>query len=548
MAQRLTRMPLVRWGGLLAPLLLFAILLPRSHAQTDFRYFPETGHYLGGAFRVFWEGNGALDNFGYPITEEYVAANGRITQYFERARFELGQRDGQAVVELGKLGAEVTQGRSFPKVPPIQNSAQRRYIPQTQHVIQYGFKEIWETRGAERIFGYPISEEIKEILDDGEWHTVQYFEKARFEYWPGFAPGKRVLLSHLGRRLAPPDRMSPVPQPVPDQQPGPGQPPAPPPASVPPGTNGKVTPESGPPGTSFVFEASGFEPGERVGVWLTAPDQSTFGAAQQATADSQGSITGAGLSITSDVTFPAGLYSFNAQGVRSKREARGFFRITTLATPGDPNRLGQVVHDQLTRQGQSFIVPVAAPPGYTFIMLGAGFQSDELVSAWVTGSDGKSTPIDADLVEQEGGAVQVLVNTAGLPEGVYTAALQGQRSKVTAAAGFKLTRDFVAGPGTVRPANVNGSATPAEAAAGTVVQVRGQGLRPGERLDYWITDPSGAYVLLPESPVAESDGRVGYSPALNLEVQEDTLAGVYGIHFRGRESGARVDVYLTVTR
>ncbi|NTU81601.1 MAG: hypothetical protein HGA45_19840 [Chloroflexales bacterium] len=526
--------------------LLLAALPAR--AQSDVRYFTETGHSLRGAFRAFWEANGALDIFGYPITEEFTAAGGRLVQWFERARFEYTEVSGRPVVELGNVGVEITQGKLFPKSPPIQDTADLRYIPQTQHVIKFGFKTTWETRGAERIFGYPISDEIQEVLDDGAWHTVQYFEKARFEFWPAFAPGKRVLISHLGRRLAPPEQMAPVPPPVPGQQPGPAQPPPSPPAPVPPGVNGKVTPESGPPGTVFTFEASGFESGERVGVWLTAPDQSTYGVTQQTTADSQGSITGARISITSDTSFPEGLYSFNAQGVRSKREARGFFRLTTLATPGDPNKLGQIVHDQLPRQGQSFIVPVAAPPGYTFIMLGAGFQSDEPVSAWVTGPDGKSTAIASDLVEAANGSAQARVNTGGLPEGAYTAVIQGQRSKVTAAAGFKLTRDFVAGPGTVRPASVNGSASPAEATLGTVLQVRGQGLRPGERLDYWITDPSGAYVLLPDSPAAEGDGRIGYNPALDLKVTEEALAGVYGIHFRGRQSGARVDVYFTVKR
>ena len=257
---------------------------------------------------------------------------------------------------------------------------------------------------------------------------------------------------------------------------------------------------------------------------------------------------GARIGITADSSFDEGLYSFNAQGVRSGREARGFFRVTTAATPGDPARLGQVVHDQLPRQGQGFIVPVAAPPGYTFILIGTGFQADEPVSAWVTGPDGRSTAIAAGLARQEGGTAQVQVNTGGLPEGVYTAVVQGRRSQTTVAAGFKLTRDFVAGPGTPRPANVNGSATPAEVAAGGVVQIRGQGLRPGERLDYWITDPSGAYVLLPDAPAAQSDGRIGYSPALDLQVQDDSLPGVYGVHFRGRQSGARVDVYFTVTR
>ena len=542
--------PLLRLATIALMLGLLLPTLPALRAQSDLRYFPETGHTLRGAFRYFWEGNGALESFGLPISEEYTAPSGRLVQWFERARFELGSVGGQASVELGPLGVEATQGRIFPKSPPTPNTPDRRYIPETQHVIQYGFKTIWETRGEARIFGFPISNEIQEILDDGEWHTVQYFERARFEYWPKLAPGKRVLISHLGRKLAPPERLTPVPPPAQGGQPQPpgSQPPPPANSPVPPSQNAKVTPDSGPPGTAFSFEANGFDPGEKVGVWLTAPDQSTFGADFQATADGAGSIASARIGITSDSSFREGIWSFNAQGVRSKRQAIGYFRIAATAAPGDPNKLGLIAHDQLPRQGNALIVPVAAPPGYPFVLVAGGFQGDEQVSAWVTGPDGKSTPIAAEFVKLENGSAQVTVNTGGLPEGVYTAVAKGRNSDVTAAAGFRLTRNYVAGPGTPRPANVAGNATPADVVPGNVVQFRGQGLRPGEELEFWITDPSGAYTLQPRGPLADSQGRVGYEPPLDLQAPASALPGVYGVHFRGRQSGARVDLYFTLTR
>jgi hypothetical protein len=529
---RLTRVP-----ALLRPLLaalavvLLLTALP-ARAQSEARLFPETGYSVTGAFRAFWEANGGIANFGFPISAEYQGADGRTIQWFERARFELVTVNGQTQVALGNLGREITEGRIFPKSPPIENTPDRRYIPETQHVIKFGFKEIWETRGAERIFGFPISEEIQEVLENGRWHTVQYFEKSRFEYWPELPPGQRVLISHLGRRLAPSDQPAP---------PTPAQP------GVPPGVNGQVRPELGGPGATFVFTAQGFEPGEPVGVWLTAPDQSTFGSGR-VTADGQGGISGEGLSLSADASLAEGLYSFNAQGVRSGREARAFFRLSRAPAAGDPARLGVLIHDQLPRQGQAFIVPVAAPPGAGFTLAGAGFQEGEEVSAWLTSPDGNSTAIDPAQVRREGGAAQVLITTNGLPEGVYTAVVQGRSSQVIAAASFKLTRDYLAGPGTPRPANVGGSATPAEVTPGGVVQIRGQGLRPGELLDYWITNPAGAYVLLPSPLVADGEGRIGFTPALDLSMPADALAGVYGVHFRGRQSGARVSVYFTMVR
>jgi hypothetical protein len=58
------------------------------------RYFAETGHSLGGAFRAYWEQHGGLAQQGYPISDEFTevsAVDGKpyTVQYFERAVFEL---------------------------------------------------------------------------------------------------------------------------------------------------------------------------------------------------------------------------------------------------------------------------------------------------------------------------------------------------------------------------------------------------------------------------------------------------------------------------
>jgi hypothetical protein len=88
-----------RWCVALFVVLLAAWALPVASAQNEPRYFTATGHYLRGAFRSFWERNGGLPIFGYPLTEEYYRkADGRIVQYFERARFELTIQDGQAII------------------------------------------------------------------------------------------------------------------------------------------------------------------------------------------------------------------------------------------------------------------------------------------------------------------------------------------------------------------------------------------------------------------------------------------------------------------
>lgn len=67
-----------------------------------------TSHNLCGSFAEFWTVNGGLAIFGYPLTEEFIDADGRTVQYFERARFELHPENAGTPYEvlLGRIGAE----------------------------------------------------------------------------------------------------------------------------------------------------------------------------------------------------------------------------------------------------------------------------------------------------------------------------------------------------------------------------------------------------------------------------------------------------------
>jgi len=69
------------------------------------RYFPETGHTVSYAFLQFYDQNGGLDIFGYPISEPLLES-GRVVQYFQRARMEWRSEHPQgSQVTLGRLGA-----------------------------------------------------------------------------------------------------------------------------------------------------------------------------------------------------------------------------------------------------------------------------------------------------------------------------------------------------------------------------------------------------------------------------------------------------------
>ncbi|HKP52625.1 MAG TPA: DUF5107 domain-containing protein [Chloroflexia bacterium] len=70
-------------------------------------YFPETVHTLSGKFLEYWQENGGLALFGYPISEP-VEEGGYTVQYFERNRFELHPENEGTPYEvlLGLLGRD----------------------------------------------------------------------------------------------------------------------------------------------------------------------------------------------------------------------------------------------------------------------------------------------------------------------------------------------------------------------------------------------------------------------------------------------------------
>lgn len=153
------------------------------------RYFPETGHNVSNAFLRFWQNNGGLTNFGYPLTEAFMK-DGVAYQWFQRARFEF--RNGH--VRLGNVGEEWLSGR--PVAPAAPPSALRSRTFTNQQVVSGAFLDFYERKGGERLFGLPLSGEFTE-----QGVTVQYFERARFEYRPSNPAGTQVQLGLIGQEL-----------------------------------------------------------------------------------------------------------------------------------------------------------------------------------------------------------------------------------------------------------------------------------------------------------------------------------------------------------
>ena len=515
-----------------------ALPIPSSSAQQSARYFPETGHWLRGAFRTYWERNGAIPLFGYPLTEEYRRSDGRIVQWFERARFELASSD-PIVIELGRVGIEYTKGRDFPKVAPFTTNRERRYFPETGHSLKGMFRTTWESRGGVRIFGFPISEELTEPIN-GQNTLVQYFERARFEL--RFNPS-RVEFGQLARPMTPPQLLAPWPPnalpPGPLNEDGTPRPPLP-------GMSIRVTPGTAVVGQTLTVQGEGFERGESVSVWLTAPDRSTRSLGVP-NADNNGSISGAQLRFTVDGSFPLGQWYITAHGNGSGREVIGQFILEAPRPPvGNPAALGNLIHDSLRPSGDGSMVPLAAPAEIAFTVSARGFAGDERIGLWLTRPDGEVVTLDPIARIDGKGSVTTTFKVPSGHEGVWAVTAEGVNTKRRVIVPFKVTREFLAPLGTPRPANRNAAVSPAEGGRGVPFRISASGFRANETLEFWITSPDGLYVL--STPVvADSRGRVGVSRSLTVQLGAQNPTGVYGYHYRGVKSGVRADVYFTYT-
>jgi subtilisin family serine protease len=174
-------------------------------------YFAETGHTLGNAFLRYWQANGGLAIFGFPISEEFTEISKidnkpYTVQYFERNRFEFHPENAGTDYEvlLGLLGNDLTKGRKFDNaLAPFESTANRAYFPETKHSLSAEFLQYWRENGGLAVFGYPISEPFQEVnKDNGKVYLVQYFERNRFELHPENSYPFNVLLGRLGVEIA----------------------------------------------------------------------------------------------------------------------------------------------------------------------------------------------------------------------------------------------------------------------------------------------------------------------------------------------------------
>ena len=181
-----------RWLAVIAAIYLLFTSWGSVQAQaSDVEYFAQTGHYVRGDFLRFYRGipNPTL-LYGYPLTEQFTSKDGKLVQYFQRARFERASDLPQGV-RLTQLGRETY---SPDRQLVINSPFACRAFAETGYSVCFAFLEFFDQNGGLERFGAPIS--------PFEFHNnqiVQYFENVRFEWRPSLPEDQRIGLTDLGR-------------------------------------------------------------------------------------------------------------------------------------------------------------------------------------------------------------------------------------------------------------------------------------------------------------------------------------------------------------
>ncbi len=291
----------------LALLLIGSFLSPRSSgAQAERRCFDAPGitNCVEGRFREFWEQNGGLAVFGYPITAattENTAEGSFLTQYFERNRFELHPEKARPYdVLLGRLGDDRLrqQGRDWHAFGQVEAAEGCLFFAETGHSVcdlesGAGFKRYWESHGLQdpalspfqrslALFGLPLSDHTLETNAAGDTVITQWFERARFEYHLNNPREFRVLLGLLGNEIRNPPA-PPAPLPPPDE----------PERSTEcdgiAGADGAIAvPDCVRPGEKVTVAAFGFEPNQEVSIRIVDAAGAAIGTSTATRANANG--------------------------------------------------------------------------------------------------------------------------------------------------------------------------------------------------------------------------------------------------------------------
>jgi 5'-nucleotidase len=214
-------------GRLLLALLAAAVIVlggvPQAQAQTGELCFNQPGvtACVAPEFRAYWERNGGLSVFGYPLeaSKQEQTPEGTFTvQYFERQRLELHpQNPDPYKILIGRANDEVLsrEGRNWREFPTgdVSGGDGVRFA-ETGHRVDGAFLRQWRSQGLDlgdrgvsyreslALWGLPLSPVREEQNIDGDTVLTQHFERARMELHT-INGRSQILLTRLGASLVP---------------------------------------------------------------------------------------------------------------------------------------------------------------------------------------------------------------------------------------------------------------------------------------------------------------------------------------------------------
>jgi hypothetical protein len=202
-------------------------------AATTQQFFPQTGYDVSGRFLQFWNTNGGLPVFGYPIScegsqyiQDPVNPGYYTVQWFQRFRLEKHNIPQPYDVLLGRMGFEVLvfQGLANAQTgttvfPPQQQQIGCRFFGTNQNSCG-DFLNKWNADAGNfsqppagtvmqkglALYGNALSDRHMEYIDDPDPNVagnydVQWYERARFEYHPKNPAGSQIQGGLLGTLL-----------------------------------------------------------------------------------------------------------------------------------------------------------------------------------------------------------------------------------------------------------------------------------------------------------------------------------------------------------
>jgi len=286
-----------------------------------------------------------------------------------------------------------------------------------------------------------------------------------------------------------------------------------------------VQPAAGPPGTTFLFFASGFAPNERVGIWLNAPDGRIVPASAPELRHTN-AYGDAAWTWTAPDDAIDGAWQMVIYGIQSTLTQVIPFTIGPAAPAGTDQPSG--------------VAPANGVPGTLFRFYATGFEFREPISVAVRGPSGElndpivSTPRAAG---PEGRIDGSWTSPQDATPGAWQIVVRGTNSRVERVIAITIDPAPLAAPAQL-------SVSPSSGAPGARFVFSAAGFKADEHISVWLNLPNG------QVREARTEGRAQAGPdghaGWGWIAPTDAPLGTWQMVAHGRESGIEAVASFTL--